>query len=165
MSPETGLALAKTATHVPLRGLLDDTYTTGRLVKSQKRIKLRSLSPLINQHVWDEYIPLCPLLAFIRYAYNPIVESTGSAGLKMQYADSPKFLFCIFLEWMNYEYLYSSSIILCYHYYYCIFVFICGILYFYGWIFSVCHSCQSPTLMVISVLLLTCDRLIISQRL
>ena len=105
VSPETGLALAKTATHVPLRGLLDDTYTTGRLAKHTKRIKLRSLSPLISQHIWDEYISLCPLLAFFRYAYNPIVESTGSAGCKMQYADSPKFLFCIIVEWINYEYL------------------------------------------------------------
>ena len=104
LSPETGLALAKTATHVPLRGLLDDTYTTGRLAKHTKRIKLRSLSPLISQHIWDEYISLSPVMAASRFSNNPIVESTGSAGCKMQYVGS-KFPFCVFLDWINYEYL------------------------------------------------------------
>ena len=105
MSPRTGLALARTSALVPLRGLLDDTYTTGRLAKTTKGVKLKSLSPLISQTIWDEYISLCPFLAFIRYSYNPIVESTGSFGLKMRYAESPKFLFCVFVEWINYEYL------------------------------------------------------------
>ena len=105
MSPRTGLALARTSTLVPMRGLLDDTYTTGRLAKTTKGVKLKSLSPLISQHIWDEYISLCPFLAFIRYSYNPIVASTGSFGLKMRYAESPKFLFCVFVEWINYEYL------------------------------------------------------------
>lgn len=104
MSPSTGLALARTSTLVPQTGLLDDTYTTGRLAKKTKGVKLRSLSPLISQHFWDEYISLCPFMAASRYSNNPIVESTGSAGCKMQYVGS-KFLFCVFLDWINYEYL------------------------------------------------------------
>ena len=104
MSPRTGLTLARTSTLVPQKPLLDDTYTTGRLAKMTNGVKLRSLSPLISQHIWDEYISLCPFLTFIRFANNPIVESTGSAGCKMQYV-GPKFLFCVFVEFINYEYL------------------------------------------------------------
>ena len=104
VSPSTGLALARTSTQVPQTGLLDDTYTTGRLAKKTKGVKLRSLSPLISQHIWDEYISLCPVLAASRFSNNPIVQSTGSAGCKMQYVGS-KFLFCVFLDWINYEYL------------------------------------------------------------
>ena len=104
MSPHTGLALARTSTLVSQTGLLDDTYTTGRLAKKTKGVKLRSLSPLINQYIWDEYFSLCPFLTVSRFSFNPIVESTGSSGCKMQYT-SPRFLFCIFLDFINYEYL------------------------------------------------------------
>ena len=41
MSPSTGLALARTSTLVPQTGLLDDTYTTGRLAKKTKGVKLQ----------------------------------------------------------------------------------------------------------------------------
>ena len=103
MSPHTGLALARTSTLVSQTGLLDDTYTTGRLAKKTKGVKLRSLSPLINQYIWDEYFSLCPFLSVIRFSFNPIVESTGSSGCKMQYVE-PRFLFCVFLDFINYDY-------------------------------------------------------------
>ena len=106
MSPQTGLQLARTSTQVPIGGLWDDTYITGRLVEKSQGIKLRSLNPLFSQQVWDEYLSLCPFLAWIRNAFNPVVESSGSASCQMQYVNSPRFLFCVFVDFLNFEYLF-----------------------------------------------------------
>ena len=110
MSPQTGLELARTSTQVPIGGHLDDTYVTGRLVEKSQRIKLRSLNPLLGQQVWDEYLSLCPFLTFIRQAFNPIVESTGSADSQMTYAKSPTFIFCVLVDFLNYDYLFPYGL-------------------------------------------------------
>ena len=91
---------------MPIGGHLDDTYVTGRLVEKSQRIKLRSLNPLLGQQVWDEYLSLCPILGFIRYAFNPVVESAGSASCQMTYVNSFRFFLCVLVDFLNYEYLF-----------------------------------------------------------
>ena len=44
-------------------------------------------------------------MTFIRFAFNPVAERTGSAGCQMTYPTSPRFLFCFYVEFLNYEYL------------------------------------------------------------
>ena len=109
MSPRTGLELARTSTQVPIGGYLDDTYVAGRLVENSQRIKLRSLNPLFGQRVLDEYLSICPFLSFIRIAFNPILESTGSADSQMTY-NSPRFVFCLCVDFLNYEYLFPFGL-------------------------------------------------------
>ena len=110
MSPRTGLELARTSTQVPIGGYLDDTYVAGRLVENSQRIKLRSLNPLFGQRVLDEYLSICPFLTFIRIAFNPILESTGSADSQITYANSQKNIFCVLVEFINYEYLFPFGL-------------------------------------------------------
>ena len=110
MSPRTGLELARTSTQVPVVGYLADAYVTGRLVEKTKGKQLRSLNPLFSQQVWDEYLSLCPFLNFIRYFFNPIIESTGSAEGQMTYAKSPTFIFCVLLDFLNYDYLFPYGL-------------------------------------------------------
>ena len=110
MSPRTGLELARTSTQVPIGGYLDDTYVTGRLVEKTKGKKLRSLSPLFGQRVWDEYLSLCPFLTLFRVVFNPILESTGSADSQITYANSQKNIFCVLVEFINYEYLFPFGL-------------------------------------------------------
>ena len=110
MSPRTGLELARTSTQVPIGGYLAAPYVTGILVEKTMGKKLRSLSPLFGQRVWDEYLSLCPFLTFIRQAFNPIVESTGSADSQMTYAKSPTFIFCVFVDILNYKVLFPYGL-------------------------------------------------------
>ena len=67
----------------------------------------RSLSPLLGSKIWDGVLTHCPLVAALRYAFNPMVLGGGEAvgDDTIQYFNNPYFFFCISLEHLNYHIL------------------------------------------------------------
>ena len=76
------------------------------------QMSLRSLSPIGGSAVWDGVLSHCPLLVFLRYAFNPLVVSTGAVDDKIEYVNSPKFVVCVILEYLNYQYLLPAGLFL-----------------------------------------------------
>ena len=109
ISPKVGLALAETAQLLgqsvhPTKN--DEDYVvTGLLARRLPWVTLRSLAP-IGGSAWDSFLSHCPLFDVLRYAFNPIAVGAGSSDAPdVQYVGSPAFLFCVFSEWLRYEYL------------------------------------------------------------
>ena len=91
-----------------MRGL----YVSGLIVESIPQINLKSLAPIGGSRLWDGLLSHCPLLSFLRYAFNPLVVSTGAVGDNIQYVNSPKFIACVSLEHLNYHYLLPAGLFL-----------------------------------------------------
>ena len=89
---------------------LSESRVPGLVLEAIAQINLRSLSPVGGSVVWDGLLSHCPLLAFLRYAFNPLVVSTGAVGDNIEYVNSPKFVACVALEFFNYEYLLPAGI-------------------------------------------------------
>ena len=68
-------------------------------------VRLKSLCPLLGEHLWDGYLNYCFLLGFLRHSFNPIILASGSEDTDLQYVNSPTFIFCAALEYLHYEYL------------------------------------------------------------
>merc|ERR1712198_664360 len=75
--------------------LAEDAFITGLVRESIPGVTLKSLNPIGGEKVWDEFLTYCPLFAFLRYAFNPLVIGSGSAGESIQYNNNPYFFFCI----------------------------------------------------------------------
>ena len=100
-----GLGLAEAARSTYHYFLAEDSYITGLIVERIPHITLKSLAPLGGSWLWDGALSHCPMLSFLRYAFNPMVVSTGAVGDSIQYVNSPWFFLCISLEHLNYHYL------------------------------------------------------------
>ena len=108
-SPTVGLALAEAELILgqdvhPTRN--DEDYVvTGLLAQRLSWVKHRSLAP-IGGRSWDSFFSHCPFFDVLRYSFNPIAVGAGSSDSpELQYDRSPHFLFCVFSEYMRYQYL------------------------------------------------------------
>merc|ERR1711973_106636 len=104
MSQKTSLLLADVARYVPSSSIgLEDYYLTGYLREEYPDIKLMSMAPVGGTFLWENFLTFCPVLSFLRVVFNPILLRSGSPEL--QYVNNPKFVFCVFQEYVNYFYL------------------------------------------------------------
>ena len=69
-------------------------------------LKLKSLCPVGGEWLWDEVLTHCYMFGCLRFAFNPVLEVSGTAeDTNVQYVNSPKFVFCVAIELLNYHYL------------------------------------------------------------
>ena len=102
---------------IPVR---NSFFVLGLVRESIPGVTLKSLNPIGGETVWDEFLTYCPLFAFLRYAFNPLVIGSGSAGESIQYNNNPYFFFCISIEHFNYHYLKPAGLFIEYLNHICI---------------------------------------------